>query len=130
MTRAKFADMHERISRTNPTAEDAMVNATLRFPLQVAAIPAAVLREWDSKNKSVIKKAAFLPRNACPELLHLPKKEGGTGLQSMEHEIQTQMRMLDEQSKVGAVARAAKGRHDKRGERSTIQYHTATTLRR
>ena len=72
VTRAKFTDMHERISRAKPTAEMAMcctnavINAALRFPLQMAAIPVAVLREWDSKDRSVIKKAAFLPRNTCP----------------------------------------------------------------
>ena len=48
--------MYDRISRTRPTAEMAIcclnttVNATLKFPLQVAAIPVTVLREWDSKN--------------------------------------------------------------------------------
>jgi hypothetical protein len=135
VTRAKFADMHERISRTKPTAEmaiyctNAVINAALKSPLQVAAIPVTVLREWDSKNRNVIKKAAFLPRNTCPELMHLPKREGGRGLQSLEHEIdvlriQTQMRMLNEQSKVGAVVRAAKDRHDKgeeRGQSNTTQ---------
>ena len=98
---------------------------SVEFPLQVAAIPVAVLRGWDSKNRSVIKRAAFLPRNTCPELLHLPKREGGKGLQSLEHEIdilriQTQMRMLNKQSKAGAVVRAAKHRHDGGEERSTI----------
>ena len=53
----------------------------------------------------------------------------------MEHEIdilriQTQMRMLNEQSKIGAVVRAAKDRHDKGEERSTIQYHTTAALKR
>ena len=38
--------------------------------------------------------------------------------------------MLNEQSKVGAVVRAAKDRHDKGEERSTIQYHTAAALKR
>ena len=48
--------MYDRIDRTRPTAEmaiyclNAVVNAALKFPLQVAAIPDhdAVLREWDS----------------------------------------------------------------------------------
>ena len=69
---AKFAYMHERISRTKPTAEmviyctNAVINAALRFPLQVAVIPVTMVREWDSKNRSVIKKSALLPRNTCP----------------------------------------------------------------
>ena len=81
--RGKFQDMYDRISRTRPTAEmaiyclNAVVNAALKFPLQVAAIPVTVLREWDSKNRGIVKKAAFLPKNTCPELLHLPKREGG-----------------------------------------------------
>ena len=84
--RSKFQDMYARINRTRPTAEiaiyclNAIVNAALRFHLQVAAIPVIVLREWDSKNVGIDKKAAFLPRNTCPELLHLPKREGGKGL--------------------------------------------------
>ena len=57
VTRAKFTDMHERISRTKPTAEmaiyctNAVINAALRFPLQVAAIPVTVLREWDEEQE-------------------------------------------------------------------------------
>ena len=51
ITRAKFTDLHERINRTKPAAEmathctNAVINAALRFPLQVAAIPVTVLRE-------------------------------------------------------------------------------------
>ena len=40
------------------------------------------------------------------------------------------MRIPNEQSKVGLVARAAEDRHDKRKERSTIQYHKAAALKR
>ena len=75
--------MHERVHRTKPTTEmaiyctNAVINAALKFPLQVAAIPVAVVREWDSKNRGVIKRAACLPRSTFPELLHLPKKMGG-----------------------------------------------------
>ena len=139
--RAKFQDMYDRINRTRPTAEmaiyclNAVVNAALEFPLQVAAIPVTVLREWDSKNRGIVKKAAFLPRNTCPELLHLPKREGGKGLQSLEHEIdilriQTQMRLLNAHSNAGAVLRAAKLRHDRGTERGTIQCHTEAALKR
>ena len=78
--------MYDRINRTRPTAEmaiyylNAVVNAALKFPLQVAAISVTVLREWNSKNRGIVKKAAFLPRNTCPELLHLPKEEGDKGI--------------------------------------------------
>ena len=131
--RGKFHNIYDRINRTRPTAEmatyclNAVVNAALKFPLQVAAIPVTMLREWDSKNRGIVKKAAFLPRNTCPELIHLPKREGGRGLQSLEHEIsilriQTQMRLLNAHSNVGAVVRAAKPRHDRETKRDTIQY--------
>ena len=139
--RGKFEDLYDRISHTKPTTEmaiyciNAVINAAMKFPLQVAAVPVTVLREWDSRNRGVVKSAGKLPKNTCPELMHLPKKEGGKGLQSLEHEIdilriQTQMRLLTTQSKAGDVVRAAKTRHDKGDERKTIQYHTAAALRR
>jgi hypothetical protein len=66
-----------------------------------------------------------LPRTTCPELIHLPKREGGRGLQSLEHEIdilriQTQMRLLNAHGNAGAVVRAAKLRHDRETETGTI----------
>ena len=111
------------------------MNAALRFPLQVAVIPVTVLREWDSKNRRTVKKAAFLPRNTCPELLHLPKREDGSGLHCLEHEIDilrthAQMRLLNAHSSAGAVVRAAKLRHDNGKERSTIRFHTEAALKR
>ena len=141
--RGKFHDMYEKISRTHPMAEmvvycfNAVVNAAVQSPLRVAAIRVVALREWDSKNRGIVKRAAFLqlPRNTCPELLHLPKKEGGRGLQSLEHEtdvlrIQSQMRLLNTQSNAGAVVRAVKLRHDRGSERNTIQFHRAAALTR
>ena len=84
-----------------------------------------------------MKKAACLPKCTSPELIHLPKKEGGEELHSLEHEIdilriQTQMRLLNAQgqSSAGSVVRAAKLRHDRGSERKTIQFHTAAALRR
>ena len=93
MLEGKFADLYDRISHTKPTAGmavycvNAVINAALKFPLQVAAVPREVLKMWDSKNRGVVKNAAFLPKNTCPELLHLPTKQGGKGLQSLELEI-------------------------------------------
>ena len=51
-----------------------------------------------------MKKAGYLSRNTSPELLRMPKKLGGKGLQSLEHEIdivrvQTQMRLINTDSK-------------------------------
>ena len=66
---------------------NAVINAALKFPLQVAAIPRILINGWDSKHRGLVKKAAYLPRNTSPELLHTPKKLGGIGLQSLEHDI-------------------------------------------
>ena len=139
--REKNENLYDRISDTKPTAEmaiyciNAMINAALKFPLQVAAVPGTVLKEWDSKNRGIVKRAAYLQRSTCPELMHLPKREAGRGLPSLEHEtdtlrIQTQMRLLNTESKAGAVVRAAKLRYDRGNERKTIQFHTAAALGR
>ena len=53
---------------------NAVVNAALKSPLQVTTIPVIVLREWVSTNRGIVKKVAFLTRNTCPELIHLPKR--------------------------------------------------------
>ena len=137
----KFEELNSRISNTKPTTEmvvyciNAVINAALKFPLQVAAVPRAILKGWDSKHRGLVKKAAYLPRNTSPELMHMPKKLGGKGLQSLEHEIdilrvQTQMRLLNADSKAGAVVRAAKRRADSGRERKTVQHHTQEALQR
>ena len=137
----KFEELYSRISNTKPTTEmaiyciNAVINAALKFPLQVAAIPRTVIKGWDSKHRGLVKKAGYLPRNTSPELLHMPKKLGGKGLQSLEHEIdivrvQTQMRLINTDSKAGAVVRAAKRRADGNPEKKTIQYHTQEALKR
>ena len=137
----KFEELYSKISNTKPTTEmaiyciNAVINAALKFPLQVAAIPRTVIKGWDSKHRGLVKKAGYLPRNTSPELLHMPKKLGGKGLQSLEHEIdivrvQTQMRLINTDSKAGAVVRAAKKRADRTPEKKTIQYHTQEALKR
>ena len=119
-----FEGLYERISQTKPTTEmavyciNAVINAALKFPLQVAKMPAALLREWDRKQLSIVKAAGKLPRNTSPELIQLPKDRGGKGLQSIEKEvdtmrIQSQMRLLNSDSKPGAVVRAAEKRRRK-----------------
>ena len=61
MLRGKFEDLYDRISHTKPTTEmaiyciNAVINAAMKFPLQVAAVPVTVLREWDSRNRGVVK---------------------------------------------------------------------------
>ena len=67
--------------------------------------------------------------------MHTPKRLGWKGLQSLEHEIdivrvQTQMRLVNSDSKAGAVVRAAKRRADRTPEKKTIQYHTQEALKR
>ena len=114
---------------------NAVIDAALKFPLQVAAIPRTIIKGWDSKHRGLVKKAAYLPRNTSPELLHMPKKLGGKVLQSLKHEIdivrvQTQMRLINTDSKAGAVVRAAKSRADRIPEKKTIQYHIQEALER
>ena len=131
----KFEGLYERISQTKPTTEmavyciNAVINAALKFPLQVAKMPVALLREWDRKHLSIVKEAGKLPRNTSPELIQLPKDRGGKGLQSIEKEvdtmrIQSQMRLLNSDSKAGAVVRAAEKRRRKGKESKTIQAYT------
>ena len=65
----------------------------------------------------------------------MPKKLGGKGLQSLELEvdivrIQTQMRLINTDSKAGAVVRAAKRRADGKQEKGTIQSYTQKALER
>ena len=65
----------------------------------------------------------------------MPKKLGGKGLQSLEHEVdivrvQTRMRLINTDSKTGAVVRAAKRRADRMPEKKTIQHHTQEALKR
>jgi ribonuclease HI len=138
---AKFEGMYDRISHSKPSADmavyciNAVINAALKFPLQVAAIPKSTLKVWDSKHARIVKKAAYLPKNTCPEMLFLPKDMGGKGLQSLQLEIdtirvQSQMRLLNSGGKAGVVVRAAKGRFETRSEKGTIQYHTAEALKR
>ena len=137
----KFEDLHNRISNIKPTTEmtiyyiNAVINAALKFLLQVAAIPRTVIKGWDCKHRGLVKKAAYLLRNTSPGLLHMPKKLGGKGLQSLEREIdivsvQTQMRLINTDSKAGAVVRATKRRAKRIPEKKTIQYHTQEALKR
>ena len=73
----KFEELYSKISNTKPTTEmaiyciNAVINAALKFPLQVAAIPRTVIKGWDSKHRGLVKKAGYLPRNTSPELLHI-----------------------------------------------------------
>ena len=65
----------------------------------------------------------------------MPKKVGGKGLQSLEHEndivrVQTQMRQINTASKARAVVRPAKRRADRIPEKRTIQHHTQEALKR
>ena len=112
-----------------------MINAALKFPLQVAAIPRTLIKGCDSKHRGLVTKAAYLLRNTSPELLHTPKKLGEKGLQSLEHEIcivgvRDQMRLANPDNKAGAVVRAAKRRADRAPEKKTIYYHTQEALKR
>ena len=131
----KFQDLYDRINRTSPTTEmavyciNAVINAALKFPLQVAKVPVTLLREWDRKHINIVKKAAKLSKNFSPEIIFLPKGKGGKGLQSIEREadiirIQSQIRLLNSDSSAGAVVRAAAKKSRFSKETNTIQTHT------
>ena len=60
----KFEELYNRISNIKPTTEmtiyyiNAVINAALKFLLQVAAIPRTVIKGWDCKHRGLVKKAA------------------------------------------------------------------------
>jgi ribonuclease HI len=90
---ATFKDTNDRISRSCPTREQAIycinatINAALKFPLQLAWVPNTVLEEWDRKNRKVVRTMGFLPVATPVALMHLPRKEGGLGLESLRQAV-------------------------------------------
>jgi hypothetical protein len=133
---AKFKDLNERISKSKPNREqavycvNAVINAAMKFPLQVAHIPKSVLNQWDTKNREVVRKAGYIPRLASG-LAHIKKEHGGMGLQSLAQEmtkgrIVDQIQWLNSESTTGQIVRAARRRWEKNKakEKHTIQAHT------
>ena len=88
----KFRSDIERISSSKPTREqaiycvNAVINATLKFPLQVAGIPMSTLERWDTANRAIIRKAGKLPK-LPPWMFHAPKDQGGLGLESLAEAV-------------------------------------------
>jgi len=86
----KFNTLNDKISRSSPTREQAIycinatINSALKYPLRIASVPLSVLRKWDSNNRRVVKEAGYLPTGTPTELMHLPKEQGGLGLESLE----------------------------------------------
>ena len=139
----KFKGLKQDIGRSNPTREqaiycvNAVINAAIKYPLQVAHIPASTLRTWDSRNRATIRKAGFLPTH-IGAAMHLPKSAGGLGLMSMEKEIMEQ-RVTDQTwwlnstTSAGAVVRAARKRYNMnklsgKPEKRTLQHRTAEAM--
>jgi len=85
----KFRDQTDRISRSRPSREQAIycinatINAALKFPLQIAWIPVSVLEAWDTKHRKIVRDMGYLPKATPIELIHMPKNEGGLGLESL-----------------------------------------------
>ena len=58
--------MNDRISRSCPTREQAIyrinatINAALKFPLQLAWVPASTLEAWDKMTRRVVKSMGYL----------------------------------------------------------------------
>ena len=117
----KFAKLKDTISRSCPTREqaiycvNAVINATMKFPLQVASIPRTTLERWDTANRETIRAAGKLPK-LPPWMFHRPKPEGGLGLESLAESVGStqaghQMRLLNSDSAVGRIVRDAEARH-------------------
>jgi len=129
----KFVDLNSRINRSNPTRHqtiyciNAVINAALKFPMQVANVPESTLNRWDTANRKLVCKAGKLPPMS-PEMIHLPKEQGGLGLQNLSEAtkvkiISDQMRYLNQSHTIaGRVVRAAHKRHNTKGDRmNTLQ---------
>ena len=137
---AKFRDLTESILSSSPNREqaiycvNAVINATLKFPLQVAGIPMSTLERWDTANRAIIRKAGKLPK-LPPWMFHAPKDQGGLGLESLAEAVgrtQTghQMRLLNSGSVPGRIVRAANARNEKRPDPVwSIQARTEAYLR-
>ena len=136
----KFKDAQRRICSTRPTKEqaiylvNAVINAAMKYPLQVAQIPRATLRRWDSANRTVVRRAGALPKS-LGDLLHEPKEKGGAGLQSLEMETirmraTDQIEWLNSDNITGQIVRAARKRWRKsKGEKGTIQQHSMEAVK-
>jgi hypothetical protein len=143
---AKFEDSNRRISRSCPTRHqtvyciNAVINAQLKYPLQVANVPDSVLDKWDAAHCRLVCKAGKLPPMS-PELMYRPKDKGGLGLSSLKTLTKTklaadQMMYLNQENTiVGRVTRAAYKRHKLRPDtKVTLQHRiehivTAMTLK-
>ena len=123
---AKFKDLNDRISRSSPTREQAIycinatINTALKFPLQIAHVPKAVLEEWDRRNRQTVRKAGYLPVATPVDLIHLPKKEGGLGLERLatavgRTHIATYVTLLNTESLAADMTRAGRKRALLRG---------------
>ena len=143
MLEQKFRDSNERISRSCPTREQAVycinatINAALKFPLQVANVPRSMLEEWDRRNRDIVRKAGYLPKATPPELIHLPRNEGGLGLESLRKavsrvQIGRYMKMLntDNKSLTARIVRAGRSRIRNKGNRGpSIHERTIEDIR-
>jgi ribonuclease HI/exonuclease III len=137
----KFRAMQEGIGASRPTKEqaiycvNAVINAAMRYPLQVAHMPKSQLRAWDAANRAVVRKAGSLPTQ-IGELLHEPRERGGAGLQSLEQGV-TQARATDQitwlntPGVTGQIVRAAYKRWSKTGkEPGTLQQRSMEAVAR
>ena len=89
----QFKELNDKISRSCPTREQAIycinatINTALKFPLQIAQIPDATLEQWDKQNRKVVRNMGYLPMATPVGLMHLPKKRGGLGLESLRQAV-------------------------------------------
>jgi hypothetical protein len=62
------------------------VVSTLAYPIQTADVGRECLRKWDTANRAAVSKAGRIQHQGgiSPHLYHIPREEGGIGLQSIE----------------------------------------------
>jgi ribonuclease HI len=116
----KFSDLNDRIMHSAPTREEAVycinatINSALKYPLRVAWVNKTTLKAWDTANRKVVSKAGSLPAMS-PLVYHLPKDQGGLGLESLEWasdrgQVEAYMEALNHQDLNGSITRAGRRR--------------------
>ena len=136
---SKFRKLNDDISRSAPTRAqaiyciNAVIAATLKYPLQVAGIPKTTLERWDRRHRACVRKAGKLPKMPV-WAFHEETEKGGLGLQSMVQAVDrtlitNQAVMLNKNTVVGAMTRAGNKRREEGIEPDwTVQARTREAI--
>ena len=89
--------MHRTRATTDMTryAINCKVIPTMLYALQVAAMPEALIRQWDSRHRRVLAKAAKLPSSLPTTVYHLPTEDYGLGLDRLADRMAIQHVKMD-----------------------------------